>query len=129
MKNKIAFIFILFLIGTASCKKTQENLGNTAELRIKPQCLCGDDGVRVRLFESLQDYQQNSNFIQEVYSEGNNPVIFNGLEEKIYWFQLFKVCGTSMTANNFCTGTALTFTTNGSLNSSQPQEIEVSLCY
>jgi hypothetical protein len=93
---------------------------------------CDNNGLRVWLFATESDYQNQNNPIKEAYTVGNNPVVFEGLEQKIYYFQCFKLFssgGVGAAANNFCDPSIEVYKTNGSLNPNQIQEIEVKMCY
>ena len=76
------------------------------------------------MFLTVLDYQNTTNAIRDVFSVNNEPVVFDQLEAKIYFFRLDKLCGAPVT-NAWCDSSIRKYTTNGSLNPKQPQEIEV----
>ncbi len=135
MRKAILYLPLIGIMLISACKKEDKKDAVSTEttLKIKPDMLvCDNDGVRVWLFASESDYQNLTNPIREAYSEGDNPVVFTGLEQKIYYFQCFKQCpgtGFGAAANNFCDPSIEVYKTNGSLSPSQIQEIEVQMCY
>jgi hypothetical protein len=109
----ITFLFlVLSMLINCSCKKKSEN--EYSKLIIKPKTLaCSNNGVRVRLFLTELDYQNTTNAIRDVFSVNNEPVFFDQLEAKIYFFRLDKLCGAPVT-NAWCDPSIRKYTANSS---------------
>ncbi len=87
MKNIVPFFLLLF-ISLTNCQEVEVFVDNAPQLEIHVKNKDGQNvkGASVLLFLSEEDWKNEINFIHSASTNSSGTVLFNNLEQKVYYF-------------------------------------------